>query len=302
MTSARSNRPSHVRVAEPPVLRLMPRDRAILLSIYRYRVLTSHQIEALHFPSQREGTRSRRSACQRRLQLLFHHRYVARILAPLVMGEGRTPYAYALDARGADEVAAASGLDRSQIGWRPKDNKLGPLFLDHLLAISRLRVVTELLVACGAWAAVQWWDERAFLSGPLREKTPYRFGAGGRSRRVPDGYLRVNVPQREQTAHFFVEVDQGTMTNTRWADKMRAYRDFRTLGRSQHHFGTANFRVLTLVSSPGRLANLKRTTEKVGVTGHYWFALQDDLDIWQPQRALEPIWQVAGSDGRHALF
>ncbi len=40
-------------------------------------------------------------------------------------------------------------------------------------------------------------------------------------RKYPDGYFIVNLSSGQQ-AHFFLEVDQGTMTNALWQEKVRA--------------------------------------------------------------------------------
>ena len=51
---ARKNTPSHKRVASPPALRLTERDCQVIQSVESHRVLTSQQIEVLHFPSNKD--------------------------------------------------------------------------------------------------------------------------------------------------------------------------------------------------------------------------------------------------------
>ena len=60
---ARKNTPSHKRIASPPPFRLTERDQSqVIQSVYTHRVLTSQQIEVLHFSSNsREETRTLRS-------------------------------------------------------------------------------------------------------------------------------------------------------------------------------------------------------------------------------------------------
>ena len=81
-------------------------------------------IEALFLQS--EKPHGRKTSCQRRLQLLYHHGFLDRIPLPIVMGEGRYPYVYALDDQGADLVASLSEYDRADLGWKPARNVLRP--------------------------------------------------------------------------------------------------------------------------------------------------------------------------------
>jgi len=283
-------------------MRLTERDRSVLLSVYRCRVLTSHQIEVLHFRSKNAELRSLRSACQRRLQKLFHHQFLDRILQPVVLGEGRMAYAYALGSRGADVVAGILDVDRDEVGWKPKDNRLGPVFLDHTIAISDVRVVTQLLVQQRIWLAMSWIDELALKSEAYQDKVPSYLESGRVVRVFPDAYFTITLPNMDQPAHFFLEVDQGTMTTGRWADKMRGYMEFRRSGASLRYFKTENFRVLAVAPSKKRLNNLKRATENVNGKTFFWFTTANEIDIWSPNKLLEPIWQVAGHEGIQKLF
>ena len=278
------------------------RDLEILQSVNRYRVLNAHQIEALHFPSAQLGARSLRSACQRRLQKLYHHKFLDRIILPLIPGEGRRAYPYALDKRGADELAKHLGVDRAELGWKPRASRLGPLFLEHLLAISQFRVVSELQVRNRTWRSIEWVDEIELRKPEYRSKVPQHVRRGKVVTRYPDGYFTVLLPSAPQPAHFFLEVDQGTEKNQTWADKMQAYMAFRSSGQSQTSLGTANFRILAMVSSQSRMENLMRVTAEAGAIGHYWFALQSQIDIWNPNCLLQPIWLATGLEGRQALF
>jgi hypothetical protein len=218
------------------------------------------------------------------------------------MGEGREVFSYVLDARGADEVARQSNQDRAKIGWKPKDNKLGPLFFEHLLAITEFRVALNLLTTQKLLHEVQWVDEATLRVEPYLSKLPSRIRGSRTAYIIPDGYFQIRPRQDSNPAHFFLEVDRGTESNGVWADKIRAYDQFRKSGNSHIHFGTNNFRVLALVSSERRLANLMRVTEQIDPRGFYWFALQEQVTVWQPQTLLEPIWHVAGEQTTLRLF
>ena len=256
----------------------------------------------LHFSSNSRETRTLRSVTQRRLQGLFHHGYLDRIQRPVVLGEGRNAFAYALDRRGADLIASMQDVDRATVGWRPKDNRFGPTFLDHLININSVRVVTQLLRCSDAFSRVEWIDELVLKSGAYQDKMPTYRRSGTPTRIFPDGFCAIWTLERQQPASFFLEVDQGTMQNALWANKIEAYRTFRDSGLSYRHFATKHFRVLAVVNSERRLQNLKRTTEKAGGIPFVWFTTIDQIDIWKPDNFLAEIWHVAGHEDAQALF
>ncbi len=297
---ARKYLPSYKRVDNPPAMRLTGRDKKIILAIYEYRLLSAPQVESLFFQSAKP--RGRQTSCQRRLQLLFHHGYLDRLLMPVVLGEGRAPYIYVLDELGADLVAYELGVDRALIQWRPQNNQIGHPFVNHSLAVNDFRVAVNLLSQSGHFLIKQWIGEAEFRTRVLQSRVPFRMRGARVIRNYPDGYFSLIPSQDKQEAHFFLEMDQGTMSNKKWQDKVQAYREFRSRGLSEIHFGTRNFRLLTVTTNDRRLQNLKRATEKVGGDHFFWFTTQDCLDIWQPNTLLSSIWQVATQGERVALF
>lgn len=298
---AKSYLPSYKRAKTPPAMRLTERDKQIISAVHHYRLLSSEHVEALFFATTEGKSHSRRSACQRRLQLLFHHAYLDRLLLPLIMGEGRSPFVYALGEAGVNFVAAESGINRSQVGWKPKANHLGAMFLDHTLAINDFRIVVNLLAQNGVWKVNKWSDESIFRTTEDKDQVPFQIKRGQAVRAYPDGYFALEFPNTIHQPHFFLEVDRGTMSNTRWQDKIKAYTQFRASGRSQKYYGTQNFRVLTVTTSWRRLDNLRAATEEVGGSPHFWFTTQAHIDIWHPEKLLEPVWAIATQQGAGAL-
>ena len=281
-------------------MRLTERDKHIVMAVHSHRLLSAPQIEALFFQSQKP--RGRKTSCQRRLQLLYHHSFLDRIPLPIVMGEGRFPFVYALGDAGADLIASMSERDRADVGWKPTRNVLGPQFVSHLLAISDFRVVIACLVQASDLDLKKWVDEAEFRSAAMKERVPFRLRGARVTRNYPDGYFVLTVPGEEKTAHFFLEVDRGTMSNTRWQGKVKAYKEFRDRGLSRRFFGSRNFRLLTVTTTARRMKNLKGATEKAGGDHHFWFTTQDSVDIWQPAKLLSPIWSVASKNDERSLF
>lgn len=298
----RSNLPSHQRAAHPPRMRLTARDIQIILAVYQYRFLNAHQVEALLFTTGSDKLRSGRVPCQRRLQRLYHNGLLDRLILPLVMGEGRAAFVYGLDEGGATIVTTHLGVDRPAVNWQPSNNQIKPLFLDHTLAINDVRVMVDTLVRDGHLKVIEWLDEGVLKSATMKDKTPYRRHGARITRIYPDGYFTLHPPGAEQPAHFFLEVDQGTMSNLRWQEKIEAYIHFRRSGLAQKYYGTKHFRVLTVTTSDRRLQNLKQATVTVGGDRYFWFTTQPQLDLWQPTTLLQPVWQVATQDGLKALW
>lgn len=292
--------PSYRRVDSPPPMRMTLRDRAIVQAVYEHRLLSAPQIEALFFQSARP--RGRQTSCQRRLQLLFHHGFLDRIALPIVLGEGRAPYVYVLDELGATLVASQLGVDRAEVDWQPKQNQVGHQFVTHTLAVNDFRVAISLLAEAGYFDVVEWISEAEFRTVSMRSRVPFRMRGARIMRNYPDGYFRLALPEAAQEAHFFLETDQGTMSNASWQEKVQAYKEFRLRGLSEMHFGTRNFRVLTPTTSRRRMRNLKRATEHAGGDHFFWFSCQDRVDIWEPTRILGSIWEIATQDGEFSLL
>lgn len=292
--------PSHKRSTQPPPMRLTSRDKAIVFAVYQYRLLSSHQIEALLFAS--EKLHSKRTDCQRRLQLLFHHGFLGRPPITLTLGEGRQPIVYELDKKGADLVASLMEVDRANLGWQPKFSQAGMPFIQHSLAINDVRLIAHRLMDLGHWQVGEWIDDNDFKTAKFKEKVPYRTQGARVISILPDSFFRLDLPNQKQDAFFFLEVDQGTMVNSRWGDKVKAYSQFRKTRAAYKHYGTHNFRVLTIAPSVARLRNLMKTTERVGGDHYFWFTTQDDLNIWRVESFLEEIWSAVGREGKQALI
>ena len=281
-------------------MRLTERDKQIVLTIYRYRLLSAVQVEALLFSSSRP--RGKRTVCQRRLQLLYQHQYLDRLKDHRIIGEGRSPLVYALDKRGGDLVANELGVDRSGLARKPSLARAGHLFLKHTLAINSVRLIMTSLPQTRPLVVEEWLDEADLKAAGMREKLPYHHKGMRKNTHFPDGYFCLQLIKEGQKAHFFLEVDMGTMTNKRWQGKVRSYLHFRKVGLAQEHYGTGNFRVLTVTTTERRLQNLKAATERVRGDDHFWFTTADRLDIWQPESALADCWAVATTEDIRSLF
>lgn len=237
--------------------RITSRDLDILVAIYRFRFLTRQLVEWAFFSRSDGDFDTRSSLAARRLQALYQAGYAQRLVLPMLPGAGRAPLVYALSSRGADAVASRLGVDRAGIDWLPRHNRTTSFFMEHTLAIARLWAsLTAALrgndVKMATWIGeselrqrkTRVWDNEAGRMVPLR----------------PDGYVEFVWPDNSFRS-YFVEIDMGTETNARVAQKMRAYERYGREG-FEADYGLRYLGVLVVTSGRRRLDNLRRVTDR----------------------------------------
>lgn len=293
-----------------PGLRLTPRDASILMAIYRFRALTTPQVEALFFRADRrehqEGPKDKiNTRCQYRLQLLYQHGYLMRDEQPQKLTEGRKPFVYWLDKRGAEVMA--EHLDGQDIDWAPIGHKVSPFFLEHLLATNDVRVALTIDARKHNFTIAEWLDDRTLKRQQMTDTVTLR-GPNGRTQRaavVPDGYFVLDTGAH--LYHHFFEMDLSTVTGVAsvwgrrdWARKVAAYLEYYRSGKYQERYKTQGLRILTITTGDKRLANLKTVTEKAGGKARFWFTTLEHVrtsDVFT-----DPIWRKAGDSGFHTLI
>lgn len=294
----------------PKRWRLETRDLSMLEAIYRHEgMLTTCQLEALFFaPNQPTGNlRSAKRSAETRLQYLYHRGYVDRL--PLSgLGPGRSAIVNVLDHAGVNEVTMRLGLDRARVYWRPRIVKNKPSSHLHSAMVNDFRIVFERVVRAANLTLTSWIGERALKSNAMQDKLPFLTSGFTKSAvKAPDSAFFLKYPadnyvdQQVKPVGFFLEVDRGTEANTVWAEKVRAFEEFRQSRLAEQYYGVSNFRILVTTATPKRLDNLVKTTLKAGGGPFYWFTLQENIDIFQPWRVLANVWTVAGWIGKYSL-
>jgi len=150
--------------------------------------------------------------------------------------------------------------------------------MEHTLAIARLWASLEAALLdtdlrLGSWtgeAQLRRWDKRVF-DREVHRWVPVR----------PDGYFRL-WRSKGCSLPCFVEVDMGTETNGRFAQKMTAYQVYRREER-RGKSDIADFRLLVATSGARRLENLRRVSSKAVDQDFCLFATLNDL---HPSRVL----------------
>ena len=281
--------PRHRRVTLPPHMQLTPRDVRLLCTVHQHRVLRRDQIQRLLFPS--------KNTTNERLKRLYQHRFLQRRWLPVEFGEGMGKALYLLDRRGAEAVASHLGIDLPGLHWSPSHNRVSFPFLEHTLMVNDVRIAASLAANRLGHPLEGWVPEDELTAQPDHVVLPM-FRGTRRVAVIPDGYFSLHLGDRR--ACFFLEADRATVSNKRWALRIRAYREYVRSGAYTRRYGARSLRVLTVTTGEKRLSNLKRTTERAGGNSSFWFSTLEQV------RAVtvlaEPIWQVAGQDGLHTLI
>jgi len=184
--------------------RLTPRDRWIIRMLHEHRVLTSHQITALAFPSFRSG--------RMRLRELFQWGVVDRFQPFITCGTA--PMHYVLAPAGAAVLAAEDGLDVKALGYR-HDRAFG---IAHSLRLAHTVGVAEWFTALVDRARHAEEVERMALGSWWSETRCARhFG----DLIKPDAYGRWTACGDE--IEFFLEYDFGTELLAKLAGKLAGY-------------------------------------------------------------------------------
>ena len=286
MSKEGKRRRPYQRPRKPKPMREGDNDRRIVQLVYHYRILSQKQLERLMGRSP--------STLQRLLRRLYDHRYLDRVFLP-VTTLGSSPALYILDKKG-QELLHRMGIEMMS---NPPSSSLSAMFLEHTLAINSFRIAVEQACQTQGWTVERWLSDHDLKRDYDRVKIP------GKKRAVsliPDAYFCIHVPERGH-GHFFLELDRGTMTTDRYADKVRAYISYYKSGQYERRYRAKGFRVLTVIDGIGvrRIQNLLQASENLARIGkRFWFAHINEINS---QTVLSnAIWQVSGENNKQRLI
>lgn len=280
--SEQTRRKRNRRDENPPPMILTERDRRIVEAVYQCRVLRQDQIHALFFGASK-------AASQRRLALLYHHGFLTRVFLTVRASYMLSPALYMLDKRGAELLRSEMGYD--DITWTSKSHDVGQPFLEHTLAINDVRVAVTIACRTHDYSLLDWRSEADLKGSYDRVTIQERSGSKELVSLIPDSFFVAQTPKGK--APFFLEVDRGTETTTRFQSKIRAYQAYVQTGAYEKRYGYKSVRVLTVAFSQKRLESLKTVTGEVGGKERYWFALHGEIT---PQSVFHAsIWVSGGS-------
>ena len=281
--------PRYKRAKNPPPMKLTDRDKRIIEWVYLFRFLTRDQIKLLEFEN------ASKTACQRRLSLLYHNKYLSAIHKPTHAGYGSSKRAYCLSKRGKEVVSFIyDGMDPKNIKWKKKHNKVEIYFLEHTLAVNDVRVAFT-ISARRLGYILEWtpeWELKA-----LKEKARDPENPGKSLAITPDGYFFLKGDGKK--ASFFIEADRATETNRRWKDKVRGYVEYVKTGQYYKRYKAESLRVLTVTTTQERLKNLLSTTKNVKGASFFWFTTKEQINN---NVIINPIWRRTDKKGVYRLW
>lgn len=266
-------------------MQLTARDVSIILSVYENRFLKRDQIQRLHFPY------VSRMACNKRIKALYEHKFLDRLIKPVVIGSHQL--VYALDKRGADLVAAALEIDRRKVRWNRANNRVEFFFLEHTLAVSEFRVCLSVALARRREELIFWQrGDRSHLRRISMTNAKKKYFTV-----APDAFFGIQSGRGKHI--FFLEVDMGTETLSRFTEKVVAYKRYWKSRQYTEEYGFNHFRVLTVAESERRLANLIRATGKAGGRQMFLFTT---FSAMQSDSPLGSVWLSPFTDSPTSLL
>jgi hypothetical protein len=261
------------------IVAIYPSARELIWDVWEHRFLTADQVSRLH--------NTPRESARLALDRVADAGYLARIPRATVTPD-EPKIVYALDQRGADEIAIRLGNDRRTVHWRRYHNQVGRQYMEHRLAVNDVRVVLTVGVR-GLGGDMREW----IYEPPIKEWSVYDPDELAPPLRLrPDAYTVLTADSTSGPAiHAFVEVDMGTESHARFTSKIRRYLAYKESRLFRIRFTGRAFRVLAIATSLARLRALKKATEDQGGQRMFWFALLDHLISGSPGA---PPWQIAG--------
>ncbi len=236
---------------------LTARDLAILELIYRYRYVEARHARALVGGSNQQITR--------RLQGLFHNRYIGRYgrreRMRVELDPGSPLMAYGLELKGARALAEHFGRRAAELGvepeplrWKKEYTRRTEWFLEHHLMTSDFRCNLELALRDTPDVELVTWDQS--------KDTWFRVTIPNQRHRTarvaPDAYFVLR--DRGDLRYFFLEIDRGTEEHRRIIEKFVAYWWFLQDPQFRDNRGhRARVQVLFVTTSERRRLNITET-------------------------------------------
>ena len=254
---------------------LSDRDWLVLADLRRVRLLTTQQIERLHFRDGSPRTQARR--CRRTLQRLTDlgvlHRFARRVGGVRAGSAGATFGLATLGQRLTHSAGPAGGV-RQRRPWEPS-----AYFFSHVLAVSELYVQLREADRTGAIDVIGFDAEPACWR---RQR-----GRSGAALVVkPDAYVRVGVGDFEE--YRFVEIDRSTESLSVIARKAEIYVDYWRSGDEQRRAGVFP-QVLFLVQDEQRAEAVIKALARQ--PAEYW-------QLFQVRLASDVVDAICGNDPR----
>lgn len=263
-------------------IRLGQRDLRILKAVGDYQVLTTSQIQRLHFPSI--------SRTRKRLRQLSECGLLRQYRRAVVVGTGSSDALYSLTPK------AIKTLERAGAISKPHNLRVSgirsELFLDHTLARNDFRIGLELACRFQRDIELRNWKQDRSVARSVSLVHGDRSPTMERLTIVPDGQF--DLIRHGEIRRFYVEIDRGTTSLRRIRLKMMGYVQLFLAPQE------VECTVLWSANSTRRMQHLMQAARDIRhpVTAEKIFRFAENHPEWslEPARILLPEWlSIEGS-------
>lgn len=277
-----------------PEPKITTRDIKVILDVYKFRYLSTTQVQTLHFPS--------RQTANRRLRLLMEAGYVKGYQAPSI--EDRIFY---LTPKGASLVADTLQVPVEALRFRRiADAAKDYYFLKHFLQINDFRISLTLSLKTQSELSLL-----GFIPESYGEKTE----GGGVVKYIRDFVCDIKDPQQrinftpdavfalekgKNAALFFLEIDRGTEIlsdpEKGFLKSVTFYYNYFISNKYQRYIedfkceSFRGFRVLFVTTTEARLSNMRAAASDANLkeTRFIWLTTVSQI---RPETIFQPIWR-----------
>jgi hypothetical protein len=276
----------HIRTKEDlEPIRITDRDMRILHAVGDYRLLTTSQIRKLFFRSVHKA--------RKRLFKLWQHGLVDRRFQAISLGDKPKDTLYVPSRHGARLLAQKGGSWGKAQSKAKSSAGTSSLFIDHTIARNDFRIGLETSVTHTKDTRLVSWrhdlDIRQtvdVISGTASPKLQ-------RVTLIADAKFTLAREGHGQT--FFLEVDRGTVSLSRWRTRLAAYS--KLLSLQQLPGRTKPFLLLVTTPSETRAENIASMNGPLQFIRHeiVFFATQLSVDNQSSNLVEASIWRNFGS-------
>jgi Replication-relaxation len=255
------------RPAQPRAIRITERDLNLLRNLSHLRLASAVQLAALDGGSEQNVSRS--------LLALWEHAYVERAIGQVqsrLLYKGSYPTIYGLTRKGAWLLREHGYEVRRRLLYEiDKQRDAGWRFIEHRVEITGFMVSLQLAARGRTDIAVL--DRKEILENAPKTRRDRRVrlsakvridGAIGNHSADPDEVFGLRSTESGEESYFMFERDRGEMPvhrhkskdQTHYAKKMLIYYEAFKAGEHRRELGIDNFRVVTVTTTPERVAQM----------------------------------------------
>lgn len=218
ITSRRVPKYERAIINDKKKISLTEREKQVIMALYYHRCLTTRQLAEMFYFQGADGTENsqREVIARRSLRKLFNAEYIDRFY--IDVGTGGTSQGHiVLDKKGAHLVAALLNVPYRSLKWEYEMNEVRLPYLEHLVNINDVYI--DFLRATRANG-----HELGEFRTEQHCKHSFQFW-GNQIICNPDAYGQYWY-SKDEGFHYFLELDNGTMTLPVFQKKQRRYAGF----------------------------------------------------------------------------